>query len=104
MPQRVCITLLGRPREAVAPLWIARFEAAAEPLDPLCRATVRESLGRNPAGGHALQAVVANRRGRTQRLFGVARLELDPASLEPALLRRRVAPEARETVRLQFQG
>ena len=54
---------------------------------------MREPFRRDAAGRHALQAVVANRRGGAQRLLGVAGLELDAAGLEPALPRDAAWPQ-----------
>ena len=65
---------------------------------------VREALGHHAAGGHFLQTIVANRRGGAQRFVGVARFELDAARVEPAVLRRGMAPDAREAVGLQLES
>lgn len=56
-----------------------------------------EGFRADPAGRHALQAIVANRGSRIQRLFHI-RLIHDIA------LSRRVAPHAREAIGLQLQA
>ena len=63
---------------------------------------MRESVGSDVAGGHSLQAVVADRRRRAQPGIDVAGLELHFPGRRPPLLRCRMAPDARKAVGLQF--
>jgi hypothetical protein len=56
---------------------------------------VREALGHHTPGGHALKTVVANRRRRAQRFFGVSGFELHVTGVKLSVLRRGVAPDPR---------
>src|ERR1051326_4903899 len=92
----------ARGRERIAAFWIAFGETAPEPLDALRGRAVREAIGRDVSGRHALEAIVANRRGGTQAVVGIARFELHLAVCGAARLRGDVSPDAGVAVRLQF--
>src|SRR5262245_8967575 len=97
--------ILSRCRpERVAGARVARLHPALEPGDALRRRAVRDAVGHHAAGRLALQAIVSNRGGGSQRLVGVARLELDAAGPKASLLRCGVAPDAGVAVRLQLEG
>jgi hypothetical protein len=81
-------------------LRIAAFETTPEPLDALLRRAMREPVGRNPAALHALQTIVANRRGGVQPFLDITAFELHPALTLIGV----VAPHARVTVRLKLHG
>jgi len=61
-----------------------------------------EAIGCDMAGRHSLQAIVANRGGRPQPFFNVARFQLHLSIRRAAVLRRVVPPHAGEAIRLQL--
>lgn len=70
---------VGRPpsfrRKRVARAQVARFEPAAQPIDPLFAGAVRECLRHHITLSLLLQAIVADRGGRLQSLFEIARFD-----------------------------
>src|SRR5215471_17217673 len=83
------------PAEGVARADVARFHAAAKPFRSLPRASMGERIGNDMAGGHLLQAIVADGRYRIHARG-------DIGLVDDAALARRMAPDARQTIRLQF--
>src|SRR5689334_18761553 len=82
--------------EGVAGGDVAALEAGREPVDTLLRGPVGERVGYDCALGLALQAIVADRRRRPERL-------LDVALLEPLVTRLRVVrPDPGEAVGLEL--
>jgi hypothetical protein len=64
---------------------------------------VSEALGHHVAGGHFLEAVIADGRRGAQCLVHIAGIELDPALLRAPGLGRFMSPHSRKTVRLQLE-
>ena len=83
--------------ERVTRVGIATLEPTAEPLDPLRRRPVRESVRTNGPGRLRLNAVVTHRGCGAEPFF-------DVALLQQLALTRGVAPHTRETVGLVRRG
>src|SRR5262249_29602458 len=91
-------------REGVARVEGAGAEAATEPFGTLRRRAVGKAIGRDAAGRHALQPIVADRGGRLQSFIDVAGLELHLTTIGAAGLRRSVSPDAGQAVGLQLEA
>src|SRR3546814_7581717 len=90
------VRLEGRRAEGIAGVEVSRFQSLPEPELPLRGGSMREGIRCHPAAPLALQGVVADRAGGSQRLFAIARFQ------ELNVRVGALGPDAGKAVGLQF--